>query len=384
MIAKQHDAGEGEDCERGDQEGGFSGRGEELDPEGAGGAADGKWVVREPPFDGVREIPPLPQIAPQIVDRRHRHGAEYSTRPGVLSPDSSMDSGAATSQNAIEQNALSGEPAVRSPKRHPFAKFFSGAAITVAFVLLKLKALVFLVFDFFRGYAVNPFEGFGLMQFSVAGVSMGLSIWAMALKAPLRLVIGFVAIIVVHEIGHAVAIRAKGLHAGVMVFIPFIGGAVTLKDQPRSAYDDAQIGLAGPVAGTFASLVFLQMYKWTGQPLYLAIAAAGFAVNLLNLLPIGMLDGGRISAAVTKWMWVFGGGVLIYKVVKQPNPLMLLIIVLVAFQVYLSIVREKDDKAFYDVTISQRVFIAIAYFGLVIFLGHQTYMNLNRLAALAK
>jgi hypothetical protein len=97
-----------------------------------------------------------------------------------------------------------------------------------------------------------------------------------------------------------------------------------------------------------------------------------------------MLDGGRISAAVTKWMWVFGGGVLVYKVVKQPNPLMLLIVVLVAFQVYLSIVREKDDKAFYDVTISQRVFIGIAYFVLVLFLGHQTYVNLNRLAALAK
>jgi Zn-dependent protease len=287
-----------------------------------------------------------------------------------------MDSGAVPPENSIDREA--------PPRRHPFAKFFSGAAITIAFVLIKLKALVLVVFDFFRGYAVNPFEGFGLVQFSVAGVSMGLSIWAMATKAPLRLVLGFVSIILIHEIGHAIAIRAKGLHAGLMVFIPFVGGAVTLKDQPRSAYDDAQIGLAGPVTGTFASLVFLQVYKWSDQPLYLAIATAGFAVNLINLLPIGMLDGGRISAAVTKWMWVFGGGVLIYKVVKQPNPLIVLVVLLATFQVYLSIVREKDDKSFYDVTVSQRVFIAIAYFGLVIFLGHQTYMNWNRLAALAK
>src|SRR6185295_15047449 len=169
-----------------------SGSGEQLDPEGAGGAAGCKWVVREPPFDGVREVASLPQIAPQIVDGRHRHGAEYSTRHGVLSADSSMDSGAATPDNAVDQTAFSAQPDERPPKRHPFAKFFSGAAITIAFVLLKLKALVFVVFDFFRGYAVNPFEGFGLMQFSVAGVSMGLSIWAMALKAPLRLVIGFV------------------------------------------------------------------------------------------------------------------------------------------------------------------------------------------------
>src|SRR5258706_8105432 len=263
MVAKEHDGDEGDDREEGDQERGFGRHREQLEPEGAGGASGGKGVVREPPLDGVREVAALPQIAPQIVDGRHRHGAEYSTRPGVLSPDSSMDSGAASTHNPIEQQAVSGRESGHSPKRHPFAKFFSGAAITIAFVLLKLKALVFVVFDFFRGYAVNPFEGFGLMQFSVAGVSMGLSIWAMALKAPLPLVVGFVAIILIHEIGHAVAIRAKGLHAGIMVFIPFIGGAVTLKDQPRSAYDDAQIGLAGPIAGTFASLVFLQVYKWT-------------------------------------------------------------------------------------------------------------------------
>src|SRR2546428_7113915 len=162
-----------------------------------------------------------------------------------------------------------------------------------------VKAIAFVAFDYMRGLAVNPFEGFGLPQFAVAGASMAVSIAAYAIKAPLSLVLGFVIIILIHEIGHAVVIRAKGLRAGVMVFIPFIGGAVTLKDQPRSAYDDAQIGLAGPIAGTFASLIVLQVYKWTNAPMYLAIAAAGFAVNLLNLLPIGMLDGGRISTSVS-------------------------------------------------------------------------------------
>src|SRR5437867_10276978 len=262
-------------------------------------------------------------------------------------------------------------------KRGIFARFVAGLVIAVGMV----KAILFVAVDYMRGLAVNPFEGFGLTQFAVAGASMSLSIAAYATKAPLPLVIGFALIILIHEIGHAVVIRAKGLRAGVMVFIPFIGGAVTLKDQPRSAYDDAQIGLAGPIAGTVASLIVLQMYKWTDAPLYLAIAAAGFAVNLLNLLPIGMLDGGRISAAVTKWMWVFGGGALVYKVIKQPNPLMLLVLFLVAFQVYASIAREKDDKSFYDVTFTQRASIAVAYFFLVVFLGHQTWMSLSRLGA---
>jgi len=105
-------------------------------------------------------------------------------------------------------------------------------------------------------------------------------------------------------------------------------------------------------------------------------------INLINLLPIGVLDGGRISAAITKWMWVFGGGFLVYKVWKQPNPLMIAILVLAAFQVYASIRREKDEKAFYDITFTQRAAVAFAYFLLVVFLGHQTYMAIDRLAAL--
>lgn len=279
---------------------------------------------------------------------------------------------------------MDSEQVTPRPKRHPIAKLITGAGITIGFVLLKLKGLLIIVADFLRGLAVNPFEGFGATQFAWAGGSMVLSIAAYATKAPLPLAVGFVVVILIHEIGHALVIRMKGLRAGLMVFIPFIGGAVTLKDQPRSAYDDAQIGLAGPIFGTAACLIVLELYKWTGQSIYLAIATAGFAVNLINLLPIGMLDGGRISAAVTKWMWVLGGGVLVYKVVRQPNVLLILIVILVAFQVYASILREQDDKSFYDVTLGQRAGIAAAYFALVVFLGHQTYMSWNRLAALAK
>jgi Zn-dependent protease len=266
-----------------------------------------------------------------------------------------------------------------SVRTRPLGKILSGILLAGSLILLKTKAGVILVLDYFRGYAVNPFEGFGVVQYLVAGGTLLLSIGAYAIKFPLSLVVGFVVVTVIHEIGHAVVIRAKGLRAGVMVFIPFIGGAVTLKDQPRSAYDDAQIGLAGPIFGTAACLIVLQIYKWTGNSVWLAIAAMGFLLNLINLLPVGMLDGGRISGAVTKWMWVFGGGALIYKVYQQPNPLMILVLLLVAFQVYASIVRE-DDESFYDVTLGQRAGIAAAYFILVVFLGHQTYLALSRLA----
>src|ERR1700682_5436672 len=225
-------------------------------------------------------------------------------------------------ESSVSDNSSAG--AAQRPKRPFFARFFTGLFLTIGLVALKLKALAFLVFDYLRNFAVNPFEGFGAVQYGVAGGSMLLSIIAYATRTPWKLAfdVGFVVFTAIHETGHAIVIRRMGLRAGLMVFIPFVGGAVTLKDQPRTAFDDAMIGLAGPVAGTLASLMSLQIYKWTNAPDWLLIAAIGFVLNLVNLLPIGMLDGGRISAAITKWMWVIGGGLLIYKVVKQADLLL--------------------------------------------------------------
>jgi Zn-dependent protease len=268
--------------------------------------------------------------------------------------------------------------------RRSLPKILSGLLLLLGVAALKAKAFLLLFVEKIRLLFVNPFEGFGAMQYAIAGGSFVVTIVAYATKWPLAVVIGFVVITLIHEIGHAVAIRAKGLRAGFMVFIPFIGGAVSLKDQARSVYDDALIGLAGPAAGTAASLVSLQIYKWTADPLWLLIAFLGFALNLINLLPIGMLDGGRISAAVTKWMWVFGGAAVIYKVVQQPNPLIVLIAVLAAFQVYASLNREKSDPHYFEITGAQRAAIAVLYFGLVIFLGHQTWMTYDRLELLRR
>lgn len=266
--------------------------------------------------------------------------------------------------------------------RRSLPKLLSGLIILLGVWALKAKGVFLLFFEKIRLLLVNPFEGFGTMQYAIAGGSFAVTIVAYTTQAPLAVVVGFVVLTLVHEIGHAVAIRAKGLRTGFLVFIPFIGGAVTLKDQPRSAYDDAMIGLAGPFAGTLGSLVCLQIYKWVHDPLWLLIAFLGFGINLLNLIPIGMLDGGRISAAITKWMWVFGGAALVWKVWDQPNPLTVLILVLAAFQVYASIVREQTDERFYEISGAQRAAIAVLYFALVIFLGHQAYMTYDRLELL--
>ncbi len=274
-------------------------------------------------------------------------------------------------------------PPAEKPKRWTIRRLASGALVTIGLILLKLKALLLLAIEQGRLFFVNPFEGFGAWQFAVAGGSMLVTIAAYARHYRLGLVVGFVVITAIHELGHAVVIRAKGLRLRWILFIPFVGGATTSTDAPRTAYDDAQIGLAGPIAGTFASLAALQIYKWTDDPLYLLIAFLGFSINLLNLVPLGLFDGGRVSGAITKWMWLVGGAALTYKTVTHPNVLLILVLVLALFQVYASIMREKSEE-FYQVSTAQRVAVAVAYFSLVIFLGHQALMTFDRLGTIAK
>jgi Zn-dependent protease len=283
-----------------------------------------------------------------------------------------------TSASESDDIAALRDPGPSRPRRSA-ARLFSGLLLLAVLGVLKLKGFAILAFEKVRLLFVNPFEGFGALQYAIAGGSMVVTIVAYARKHPLALVLGFVIITLVHEIGHGLVIRAKGLRAGYLVFIPFVGGAFISKDIARSVYDDALIALAGPVAGTIASLVPLQLFKWTGDDMYLSVANIGFFLNLINLLPLGVLDGGRISAAISKWMWVIGGAGLVYHVIQRPNPLWIAILILALFQVYGAILREQDDKTFYEITGAQRAAIAFAYFALVIFLGFQWRMATVRL-----
>lgn len=281
---------------------------------------------------------------------------------------------------ASESGAGSGSPEKPVPTRRRFG-FLTGGLVLAVIGLLKLKSLLLVFSTKFKPLLANPFEGFGVAQMAMAAGSMLVSLAAYAWKMGFPFALGFIIVLVIHEIGHALMIRARGLRAGAMVFIPFVGGAVTLRRQPRSAYVDAQIGLAGPIAGTLASWISLMIFYGWGDPLYLAVAVAGFVLNLFNLTPIGPLDGGRIAAAITKWMWVLGAGIILWLTLVFRNPFLLILLLLSIFQIWMAIGEERRRR-FYDVTIGQRAMIAAAYFLLVGFLSYQSLMGYAMLKAL--
>lgn len=109
---------------------------------------------------------------------------------------------------------------------------------------------------------------------------------------------GFVLLILVHELGHIIAIRAYGLSSSVPIFIPFLGAFVALKEMPPNSKAAAVIALAGPALGTAGALLCYSIGLQSGAPIWYALASTAFFINLFNLLPIYPLDGGRVLGAL--------------------------------------------------------------------------------------
>ena len=124
--------------------------------------------------------------------------------------------------------------------------------------------------------------------------------------------IGFVALIFVHEIGHVVALKRKGLPASVPVFIPFLGAAI-FSPNLGNRDDEAYVGIAGPVIGGVVALSLVGATAALNHPpeLLVMLAYIGVFINVLNMIPIRPLDGGRVTQAVGPWFKYIGLFVLV-------------------------------------------------------------------------
>src|SRR5262245_9221413 len=128
---------------------------------------------------------------------------------------------------------------------------------------------------------------------------MLLTIWIYATIYGLPFAAGFVGMILIHEMGHFIAARQKGLEVGLPTFIPFVGAWINLKDQPMNAETEAYIAYAGPFIGTLGAFAAYFIGRSLGSEMWMALAYSGFIINLFNLIPISPLDGGRITQVLS-------------------------------------------------------------------------------------
>ena len=209
------------------------------------------------------------------------------------------------------------------------------------------------------------------LKLLTTSATMLVSVAAYALIWGWQFALGFVLLLLVHEMGHVIQLRREGIKATAPLFIPFLGAVVGMKELPKDAAAEARVGLAGPVLGTLGCLVPVALWLATGNELFQALAFTGFFLNLFNLLPVPPLDGGRAVAALSTWMWLVGFAGLVALAFFFPNPIMLIILLVGGFETYRRFKRRNTPEAreYHRVKPRTRWAIAAVYLGLAALLA---------------
>jgi Zn-dependent protease len=199
-----------------------------------------------------------------------------------------------------------------------------------------------------------------------SGGTMLLMIWVYTMMWGWRFGVGFVVLLLVHECGHLIVAKKFGLKVGAPVFIPFMGAFIALKEAPRNAWMEACVGIGGPMLGSLGALVCNSLGELFDAPVFIALAWFGYFLNLFNLTPVGMLDGGRIVTALSRWLWLPGFALLLWFGWYYPNFIVWLIVIMSLPRIYsLFRHRTEEERAYYEVTPAQRWTMSILYFGLI-------------------
>ena len=205
--------------------------------------------------------------------------------------------------------------------------------------------------------------------------TMLLSMGVYALVYGWRYAVGFVAMLLIHEMGHYVAARQRGIDVGMPTFIPFIGAWVELKNRPHDAETEAYIGLAGPLLGTVGAIGAYFLARNYGTSWLLAVSYTGFFINLINMIPLPPLDGGRVTAVLSPRIWLLGVPIIGLLLWFHFSWILFLVAILAFPHVMAALKFDKnhpDNQRYYEVSPRVRWEYGLLYVGLIAFLAYMT------------
>lgn len=268
---------------------------------------------------------------------------------------------------AVEANAgLMAEPPVMpepptaeeldTERKRPRLKKLGGLLIALVLLAGKAKGLLLALVK------IKAVTTLGTMFISVAAYALAFG-WPFA--------VGFVLLIFVHEMGHVIQLRREGVEASAPIFIPFLGAVIAAKSLGEDAVAEARVGLAGPILGTIGTLIPLAVWLATGSDLWRALAYVGFFINLINLLPVLPLDGGRAMAVLGPKVWIAGILVAVAAAVIFLGPFMLLLVLLLGGpELYHRFKNRHSEESrdYHSVPTRAKVAVAAVYLSLTVLL----------------
>ncbi|MCE0483804.1 MAG: GYF domain-containing protein [Methylacidiphilales bacterium] len=187
-----------------------------------------------------------------------------------------------------------------------------------------------------------------------------------------RFAVGIVLLILVHELGHVAAAKWVGLPVSAPLFIPFVGAAIVMKENPRDAWTEAIMAYGGPLAGCVGSGLCLALGIYVNTPWITAIAAVSFLINIFNMIPVPPLDGGRICAAISPWFWVIGVALLAVALFYFHSVQSVIVLGIIFIFATLPRIKQtffnhptEELQAYYNTHITKRLLMAVLYLSLL-------------------
>lgn len=229
----------------------------------------------------------------------------------LLPPDSAQAEWIRDNTKRLEALALAAPPATA---RHSWARKlgpFAPLAILLAkgkflLTLLKLKSLLSL-------------GTFVAVYWALYGI---------------KFAIGFAVLILVHEMGHYIDIRRHGLPADMPVFLPGLGAYVRWAALGVSVRTRSFVSLAGPLAGSIGAAVCALLWVKTGELFWIGLASLSALLNVLNLIPVWVLDGGQAVLALDRTERIILSGAAVLFAVYFRQPVFLLVAAGAAYRAF--------------------------------------------------
>jgi Zn-dependent protease len=251
-------------------------------------------------------------------------------------------------------------------RRQSWLKKLAAPLVPLAVLASKAKIL------FLALIKVKALTTLGTMLISIAAYGLAFG-WPFA--------VGFVLLLFVHEMGHVIQLRREGVEASAPVFIPFMGALIMSKSLGKDAAAEARVGLAGPILGTIGTLIPLAIWLATGSDLWRALAYIGFFINLINLLPVLPLDGGRAMAVLGPYIWLLGILIAVAATLIFLGPFMLVFVLLLGGPELYHRFKNRhseESRAYHSVPTRAKLAVATVYFSLTALLivgAAETYVS---------
>lgn len=201
-------------------------------------------------------------------------------------------------------------------------------------------------------------------------IIVSLTILVLGFTINLHYAVGYLFILIVHELGHYVVARFLKLKVIFGGFTPF--GAYIVHENTNSCKENAAIAMGGPLFGGMLGLIYYVVYYITGDYTFLVLSFTSIILNLANLIPVSPLDGGQIVEAISPILCYIGFPFLLYMFIttKRLKSKVLLLFIMVSgiYQTYNFTIKYKTDS-YYKLDKNSKIKFISMYSILVLSLG---------------